>query len=69
MKKIFSLLCVLALVSSCNQKIEFDDFEYQSVYFPYQTPVRTVMLGDEVIGDNTIDLDHAVSIGLAIGGM
>ncbi|MDA3823849.1 MAG: DUF5627 domain-containing protein [Bacteroidales bacterium] len=69
MKKIFSLLCVLALVSSCNQKIEFDDFEYQSVYFPYQTPVRTVMLGDEVIGDNTIDLDHAFSIGLAIGGM
>jgi hypothetical protein len=27
------------------------------------------MLGDEVLGDNSIDLDHAFSIGVAIGGM
>lgn len=70
MKRIFYLLSILALVSSCtNRNVEFDDFAYQGVYFPYQTPVRTLMLGDEVIGDNSIDLDHAFSIGVAIGGM
>ncbi len=70
MKKIFSLLGILILLSSCNnQEIEFDDFEFQAIYFPYQTPVRTIMLGDEVVGDNTIDLEHAFSLGVAIGGM
>ena len=70
MKKIFFLLAILALISSCtNQNVDFDDFEYQGVYFPFQTPVRTIMLGDEVLGDNTIDLDHAFSIGVAMGGV
>jgi hypothetical protein len=70
MKKILYLLSILMLLFSCtNQKIEFDDFEYQSVYFPYQTPVRSLMLGDEEIGDNSIDLEHAFSIGATIGGM
>lgn len=70
MKKIFFLLCILALVSSCtNKEVEFDDFEYQGVYFPYQTPVRTIMLGDEVLGDNSIDLEHGFSIGVAFGGV
>jgi len=70
MKKIFFLLSILILVGACsNQDIGFDDFEFQAVYFPYQTPVRTLMLGDEVVGDNTIDREHAFSIGAAIGGM
>src|SRR5690606_14559675 len=38
-------------------------------YFPYQTPVRTIMLGDEVIGDNTIDREGAFSIGAALAGV
>jgi len=70
MKKIFFLLGVLTFAVSCtNQPVGFDDFEYQAVYFPFQTPVRTIMLGDEVVGDNSIDLEHAFSIGVAIGGM
>src|SRR5210317_1618872 len=70
MKKIFFLLGIVSLMFSCtNRDIEFDDFEYQGVYFPFQTPVRTIMLGDEVLGDNTIDLEHAFSIGVTIGGM
>lgn len=69
MKKIVYLLSTAALLLSCtSQDIEFDDFEYQTVYFPFQTPVRSIMLGDEVLGDNSIDLEHAFSIGAAFGG-
>jgi len=70
MKRIFYIIGLLAVITSCsNQDTEFDDYAFQGVYFPYQTPLRTLMLGDEVIGDNTIDLEHAFSIGAAIGGM
>lgn len=69
MKKIVYLLSIVTLLFSCtNQDVEFDDFAYQTVFFPFQTPVRTVMLGDEVLGDNSIDLEHAFSIGAAFGG-
>ncbi len=70
MKKVLYLLSIIALLFSCeNQDVEFDDFAYQAVYFPFQTPVRSLMLGDEEIGDNSIDLEHAFSIGASIGGM
>lgn len=69
MKKIVCLICLLAAVLACtNNDIEFDDFEFQTVYFPYQTPLRSLMLGDEVIGDNSIDLEHAFSVGASMGG-
>jgi hypothetical protein len=68
MKKILYLLSIVTLLYSCNKDKEFPDFAYQSVYFPYQTPVRSLMLGDEVIGDNSIDLEHAFSIGASLGG-
>jgi hypothetical protein len=70
MKKIFYILCLFAALVSCtNQDIAFEDYAFQGVYFPFQTPLRTVMLGDEVLGDNSIDLEHAFSIGASIGGM
>ncbi len=70
MKKIIYLLSIVTILSGCeNRDIEFEDFEYQAVYFPHQSPLRTIMLGDEVIGDNSIDLEHAFSIGASIGGM
>jgi len=70
MKKILFLIGIVALGAGCtNQEIEFEDYAFQGVYFPYQSPVRTIVLGDEVIGDNTIDLEHAFSIGVSIGGM
>lgn len=69
MKKIFYLLGIATFLFSCeNQDVEFPDFAYQSVYFPFQTPVRSLMLGDEVEGDNSIDLEHAFSIGASFGG-
>ncbi len=70
MKKILFLIGIVTLVVGCtNQEIEFDDYDFQGVYFPYQSPLRTIVLGDDVIGDNTIDREHAFSIGASIGGM
>lgn len=70
MKKIFYLSSIAILFFCCtNKDIAFDDFAYQTVYFPYQTPVRSLILGDEVEGDNSIDLEHAFSIGASTGGM
>lgn len=69
MKKTLSILIAGIVTFGCsNVDIEFDDFDYQSIYFPYQTPVRTLILGDESVGDNSIDLEHAFSIGVAMGG-
>ena len=69
MKKTLLILIAGIAASACsNVDIEFDDFDYQSIYFPYQTPVRTLILGDESVGDNSIDLEHAFSIGVAMGG-
>ncbi len=70
MKKILYLLSILSLLYGCeNKDVDFPDFSFQAVYFPFQTPIRTIMLGDEEIGDNSIDLEHAFSIGASIGGM
>jgi hypothetical protein len=70
MKKILYLSGIIALLAGCtNQDIEFDDFAFQAVYFPFQTPVRSLELGDEVTGDNSIDREKAFSLGVAIGGM
>jgi hypothetical protein len=69
MKKIFIILSLIAAIVSCsNEDIVFDDFDFQTVYFPYQTPIRTLMMG-ETLGDNSIDLEHAFSVGVAIGGI
>lgn len=70
MNKIFPclLLATLMLAACKNDPIEFDDFTKQSVYFPIQTPIRTIVLGEDRI-DNSIDLQKAFNIGVSIGGM
>ena len=69
MKKTLLILIAVLVAAACsNVDIEFDDFDHQTIYFPYQTPVRSIILGDESVGDNTIDLEHAFSIGVAMGG-
>ncbi len=68
MKKALSILIVGIVTFGCSKNIEFDDYDYQGIYFPYQSPVRTIILGDESVGENSIDLEHAFSIGVAMGG-
>ena len=71
MKKISIFISVLLLsLSSChNEKWEFPDYPYSTVYFPYQYPVRTLVLGDYETGDNTNDNELKFIISARIGGM
>lgn len=67
-----SILCagLFALVfSSCeNQDIEYPDNAYSTVYFPYQYPVRTIVLGDDTY-DTSLDNEHKCQIYATMGGV
>lgn len=69
-KKSLILIAMLLLgVFSCsNEKWEFPDFDYTTTYFPYQYPVRTLVLGDYVF-DNENDNNLKFKISAHIGGM
>jgi hypothetical protein len=57
------------LMFSCeNQPIEFPDYEYTTVYFAYQSPVRTIVLGEDIF-DNTLDNEHKCKIYATMGGV
>ncbi len=69
MKKLSVLLVLLSGLISCeNQKNDFPDFEYTTGYFPYQYPVRTLILGDYIY-DNSNDNNHKFLISAAMGGV
>ncbi len=72
MKKIFYLfsLVVLISISSCeNQDWSFPDYGTTTVYFAYQYPVRTLVLGNDEVFDNTIDNQHKCIIKATMGGV
>lgn len=66
---LFISIFIVGLFSCQNEKWEFDDFDYSTVYFPYQYPVRTLVLGDYETGDNTNDNNLKFVVSAAIGGM
>ena len=68
-KTAFPVFLLLSLFSCKNQDWDFPDYRFSSTYFPYQTPVRTLVLGDYDAVDNTKDNKLQFSIGVAIGGM
>jgi len=69
MKRIFLILMLVAGLYSCqNFDIEHPDFQYTSGYFPYQFPVRTLVLGDYIY-DNSNDNAHKFLISVAMGGV
>lgn len=72
MRKILSLLAVgvaaMAMVSCENQDTDFPDFDYQTGYFAYQTPIRTLVLGNDERTDNSVDNAHKVRIYAVAGG-
>jgi len=63
MKKIVFLLILLitGLASCKNFDIDHPDYEYTSGYFPYQFPVRTIILGDYIY-DNSNDNEQKILI-------
>lgn len=69
MKKILIVLALFSMLVSCeNQENKFADFDYTSGYFPYQYPVRTLVLGDYIY-DNTNDNNYRFLISAAMGGV
>jgi hypothetical protein len=62
-------LAIIMLTSCENGNISFPDFDYQTVYFANQFPVRTVELGEDLFVDNTIDNQHKVIINATMGGI
>ena len=57
-----------ALTSCENGDVEFPDFDYQTVYFANQTPVRTITLGDDVF-PTELDNQHRCQIYATMGGV
>ncbi|MCE5345417.1 MAG: DUF5627 domain-containing protein [Bacteroidales bacterium] len=69
MKKILIILVLVTGLIACeNQETEFPDFDYTASYFPYQYPVRTLVLGDYIY-DNTNDNNHKFLISATFGGV
>jgi hypothetical protein len=69
MKKILLILALFIGLMACeNQENEFADFDYTSGYFPYQYPVRTLVLGNYIY-DNTNDNNHKFLISAGMGGV
>lgn len=63
------IITIAGLLGSCeNQDVVYPDFDYQTVYFANQYPVRTVELGADLFVDNSMDNEHKISIKATTGG-
>lgn len=70
MKKlhIFSVILIFLFTSCKNQDWEFPDFKYQTVYFAYQYPVRTITMGEDLF-DTALDNEGKVKVMATTGGV
>lgn len=73
MKKIFYITLLTAFVTglftSCeNGDWEFPDYEYSAVYFAYQSPIRTIVLGEDIF-DTSLDNEFKCQIMATMGGV
>lgn len=70
MKNIVFILMVLCLsfVSCENEEREFPNFDYSSVYFSTQFPVRTITLGEDEF-DTTLDNQWKFKVYGTLGGV
>lgn len=69
MKKYIYFTLIISVLTACtNQEQMFDDYHTQSIYFPFQYPVRTLSLGNDRL-DNSLDKQHKFNIGVSIGGL
>lgn len=65
---IFYLLIVLALTSCYNSEKDWGKgFDYTTVYFAYQYPVRTLTMGEDIF-DTTLDNEFKCQIMATVGG-
>ena len=68
-KTIFLSILLIVCFGSCrNFDIEHSNYDYTSGYFPYQFPLRTLVLGDYIY-DNSNDNAHKFLVSAGIGGV
>jgi hypothetical protein len=68
-KYLFILIIISGIFTSCkNGDWEFPDYDYTAVYFAYQTPVRTIVIGEDVY-DTSLDNEHKCQIMATMGGV
>lgn len=73
MKKILQISILIAILTgvftSCeNSDWGFPDFEYTAVYFAYQSPIRTITLGEDIF-DTSLDNNYQSQIMATMGGV
>lgn len=66
--KLIGLGLLAVVAAGCNKEKIFPDFEYQTVYFPYQSPVRTVTFGEDIVNTD-LDNQGKIRIFAATGGV
>ncbi len=60
----------MLMTSSCkNADIEFPDYIYQTIYFAQQSPVRTIVIGDDGEYDTELDNKHQFQVMATLGGI
>ena len=68
-KRLFTVMAAALVLAGChNFDTEFPDYTYTSGYFPYQFPVRTIILGDDVYPNDNDNAGRFV-ISAAMGGV
>lgn len=61
----------LSILGGCmkNKDIEYPDYLYQTSYFASQYPIRTIVLGEDLFVDNSLDQQGKVAIKATTGGV
>jgi len=68
-KQIIIFVFAITLMSCENQEITFPDYGSTSVYFPFQTPIRTLIQGKYDLGFNDNDNKGRFEIGVTMSGV
>ncbi|MBQ7419528.1 MAG: DUF1735 domain-containing protein [Prevotella sp.] len=67
---IANMLLAGLLFAACeNGDWSFPDNDHTAVYFAYQSPIRTITLGEDANVDTSMDNDHQFQIMATIGGV
>ncbi len=67
--KLLAVILITAMTSCENQDVEYPNYEGgTTVYFAYQYPVRTIVLGEDTY-DTTLDNQHRCEIYATMGGV
>ncbi len=66
---LFAVSALAMGATSChNGDVDFPDYDFSAAYFAYQTPVRTIVMGEDTY-DTTLDNEHKFEVYATLAGM